>query len=258
MTVNGTYTPPHLLLGHGAHPVIAIHGWLGTHRSYQPLWSVLDRERFTYAFVDGRGYGAARGVAGKFTIAEMAEDIVRVAAAHSWDEFSLIGHSMGGMAALRVLRDHPGRVRALVGLTPVAAEGATFDEEAWGLFSGAVEDLELRRKVFEITSGGRLSQTWVRDSAEQSMRDIDPSAMSSYLSSHANDGFAADVDGACVPMLVVVGEHDPAVTVDAVDAAWSGRYPELTVQTIGNAAHYPMEEVPVRLVTVVEEFLAGR
>jgi pimeloyl-ACP methyl ester carboxylesterase len=251
------YTPPHVLIGEGDHPVIAVHGWVGDARSFEPLWRVVDRKRFSYAFMDARGYGAARGVQGEYTIAEIAEDILRVADRHGWERFSLVGHSMGAMAAQRVLRADADRVRSLVGVTPVPASGAELDEGAWDLFGRACEDLEARTQIFQFTSGSRASQTWVDRLAEDSFERLGPDAMAGYLKSHANDGFADDVSGVETPMLVVVGEHDPAVTAEGVQATWAEFYENVQVETLGNSAHYPMEEAPVALVTLVEGFLAA-
>jgi pimeloyl-ACP methyl ester carboxylesterase len=250
------YTPPHTLIGAGEHPVIVVHGWVGDARSFEPLWRLVDRRRFTYAFMDARGYGAARGAAGEYTVAEIGDDIVRLADHLGWERFSLVGHSMGAMAAQRLLRTHAHRVRALVGVTPVAASGAALDEGAWDLFGRAVEDLAARTQVFEITTGGRSSQAWVGQLAETSFERLGPKAMAGYLKSHANDGFHEDVTGASTPMLAIVGEHDPAITADAVRSTWAEFYEDVRIETLGNSAHYPMDEAPVALVTMIERFLA--
>lgn len=255
MTSGTTQAPAHLLIGCGDHPVIVVHGWVGDHRSFQPLWNDLDRDRFTYAFMDARGYGAARAVEGEYTIAEIGEDVLALADAHGWERFSLIGHSMGAMAVQRVLRTDTDRVRAMIGITPVPASGAEFDEGAWDLFSRAVDDLDARTTVFTITSGDRSSPTWVKRIARESFERLDPTAMASYLKSHANDGFSDDIAGIQTPVLVLVGEHDPAIQREGMEATYLQWYPNAELDTIANAAHYPMDESPVSLVTTVERFL---
>jgi pimeloyl-ACP methyl ester carboxylesterase len=250
------YAPPRVLVGHGDHPVIVVHGWVGDHRSFEPLWRDLDGDRFTYAFMDARGYGAARGAEGPYTIAEIGEDIVRLADQQGWEQFSLIGHSMGAMAVQRVLRTDADRVRSVVGITPVPASGAELDEGAWDLFSRACNELDARAQVFRITSGDRSSENWVDRLARESFARIDPQAMAGYLESHANDGFHEDIAGKTTPVLVLVGEHDPAIQKDGMEATYLTWYPNASLETIGNAAHYPMDESPVSLVTTVERFLA--
>src|SRR4051812_32596183 len=46
-----------ILIGEGAHKVLALHGWFGSAEGWGPFVDVLDRERFTWAFMDARGYG---------------------------------------------------------------------------------------------------------------------------------------------------------------------------------------------------------
>jgi pimeloyl-ACP methyl ester carboxylesterase len=249
------YTPPHLVLGDGDHPVICLHGLLGDHRAFEPIWRLVDRRHFTYAFMDARGYGAARGVAGDYTVGEFAEDAIRIADAHGWQRFSLVGHSLGGMAAQRVLAAVGDRVRSVVGITPVAASGAEFDAAGWELFTRAVRDVDGRRQVLRMLTAGRLTDTWIDSTAHDSLASIDQAAMAGYLKSHSTDDFHGDIAGNPTPVLVVLGEHDPAVTAELISATWTGWYPNIDIEIIGNSGHYPVNEVPIGLVSSVENFL---
>ena len=51
----------HLLIGQGAHKVIALHGWFGHARGRGPLTQHLHGRDFSYAFKDHRVYGGMRG-----------------------------------------------------------------------------------------------------------------------------------------------------------------------------------------------------
>ena len=130
----------HHLTGTGPHKVIALHGWFGDQHAFAPMEAFLTGSEFTYAFMDYRGCGGMKDVAGAFTMDEIAADTLALADALGWREFSLIGHSMGGMAIQRVLTRAPSRVKKLVGITPVPASGSPFDDAGWALFSGAAEN----------------------------------------------------------------------------------------------------------------------
>ena len=67
------------VLGEGPSKVIVVHGWFYDHRVYQPIFNSLDFARFTYAFIDIRGYGSSRGIEGEYTMAEIARDVVVLA-----------------------------------------------------------------------------------------------------------------------------------------------------------------------------------
>src|SRR5436190_13700980 len=102
----------HETIGSGAHKVIVLHGWFGDHKVWSPVYPFLDTAAFSYAFFDYRGYGSSRGVAGEHTMKEISADAVGLADRLGWKRFSVIGHSMGGMAAQRVAVDAGQRVRA--------------------------------------------------------------------------------------------------------------------------------------------------
>ena len=74
-------------------------------------------------------YGQRRDVPGQFTMDETAADALAAADGLGWDRFSLLGHSMGGMAMSRVLLEAPDRVeRNMVGISPVPASGVPLDD----------------------------------------------------------------------------------------------------------------------------------
>src|SRR4051812_49705065 len=107
------------MVGDGPQHVLALHGWFGSAQGWGALPDLIDPDRFTYAFLDYRGYGERRDVAGEHTIAEIAGDALALADELGWERFAVVGHSMGGIAAQRVLADAPERVERLVGISPV-------------------------------------------------------------------------------------------------------------------------------------------
>src|SRR5260221_244306 len=102
----------HEVRGEGRRKVLVLHGWVGDHSIWRPTYPFLDEEAFSYAFMDYRGYGLSRTIAGDHSIAEIAMDAVGLADTLGWGHFSVIGHSMGGMAAQRVALDCGSRVTA--------------------------------------------------------------------------------------------------------------------------------------------------
>src|SRR6202034_1200768 len=95
------------------------------------LTDFLNTAQFSYVFPDLRGYGSRRDEAGASTVAEAAADAFGLADALGWDRFSLVGHSMGGVAMQHVLLQAPYRVRRLVGVAPGPAGGPGLREAAW-------------------------------------------------------------------------------------------------------------------------------
>jgi len=247
----------HETVGSGDRQVIALPGWFGSARGWGPFPDHLDGTTFTYVFPDYRGYGARKGEAGDYTMAEISADVLALADDLGWRQFDLIGHSMGGMAIQRVLADAPDRVGRMVALNPVPASGIPFDEQGWGLFAGAADDPDKRAAIIDLTTGNRLTSVWidamVRHSLENSVRD----AFAAYLEAWAKTDFAADVQGKQTRVKVIVGEHDPALSAALMEQTWLPTYPNAELEVFPNAGHYPMYETPVALATSIEAFLAA-
>lgn len=248
--------PSHTVLGTGPHVVIALHGWFGDRRAYEPIWPYLDKSSYSYVFMDARGYGGSRDQSGEYTMDEVAKDVLVLADHLGWESFSLVGHSMGGMAVQRVLAKAPERVRALVGLTPVPASGVPFDEQSWALFSGAPESADNRRAILDFTTGNRLTGVWLDTMVARSQEASSVEAFAAYLQAWANSDFHDEVAGSRLPVKVIVGEHDPALSADMMRQTWLQWYPRAELEEMPNAGHYPMDETPIALVTSVESFLS--
>jgi len=58
-----------------------------------------------------------------------------------------------------------------------------------------------------------------------------------------------------VPVKVIVGAHDAALTVEAMRASYLAWFPNAELEVMENAGHYPMNETPVALATTIEAFL---
>lgn len=248
---------PYDLIGTGPRRVLVLHGWLGDRTSFDAIRAHLGAE-FTYCFVDYRGYGDARGVSGEYTVEEIAGDALATVDALGWTDFAILGHSMGGMAAQALLLAAPARVRALVGISPVPASGVPFDEQGWALFSGAADEPANRRVIIDLTTGNRLSAAWLDAMVGRSVDRSDTRAFRGYLDSWAKTDFHRRIDGNTVPVLVVTGAHDPALSAEVMRSTWLRWYPNAELVEFADAGHYAPDELPLLLVSTVEKFLAGR
>ncbi|MFD9128872.1 alpha/beta fold hydrolase [Kitasatospora sp. NPDC059571] len=246
----------HRSVGTGGQRVIVLHDWFGTSSGWGSFLDYLDGDAFSYVFLDYRGYGERADVAGDYTLAEISSDTLALADRLGWEDFSLVGHSMGGKAAQRVLADAPERVRKLVGVAPVPASAFPLEGEAYELFHGAAGQPANRRAILDLVTGGRAGAAWLDRMTTQSLTDSRADAFAAYFTEWTTRDFAADVAGRRLPVKVFVGEHDAALTAPVMEATWLAHYPGAELETLANCGHYPMYELPVAFATALEAFLA--
>ncbi|MDO0910791.1 alpha/beta hydrolase [Streptomyces sp. DT2A-34] len=250
-----SFTLPHELHGDGAHKVFAVHGWFADRSAYTPVLPDLDRTAFTYALVDLRGYGGAKDAVGSCTTAEAALDLVELADRLGWERFSVVGHSMGGAVGQRLLTVAPHRLRRLVGVSPVPASGLALPPEQWELFADAAHKPENRRVIIDLTTGGHRPAAWLDRMVARSLAVSDQKAFRAWLDSWAGEDFHTQVEGSPVPALAVAGTLDPALSADLLRRTWMTWYPRAELRELPAAGHYPMDETPLELIRVVEDFL---
>lgn len=247
----------HRRIGTGPVRVIVLHDWFGTSANWGSVLDYLDPGEFSYAFPDYRGYGDRRDVPGRYTLPEIADDVLALADELGWDTFSLLGHSMGGKAMQQVLVRAPERVEKLIGINPVPAGPYEMDDATHGLFYGAAGSAENRRAILDIVTGRRASPYWLDRMVAHSLAVSRPEAFAGYLAGWQPLDLSAAVKGSTVPVLVLVGEYDLAITADFMRATWQVSYPNCRIQPLPGSGHYPPHESPVALATEVEAFLRG-
>ncbi|WEV28075.1 alpha/beta hydrolase [Streptomyces sp. 71268] len=250
------FVPPHEVIGEGPHRVVAVHGWFADRSAYTALLPHLDRQAFTYVLPDLRGYGKARGVPGEYTTSEAGHDLLALVDHLGWERFSVLGHSMGAAVAQRLLAAAPHRVRRLVGVSPVPASGVPMAGEQWELFASAAERPDSRRAIIDLTTGNRHPDAWLDLMVRHSVEHIDPEALRAWLDSWAREDFHEQIEGLPLPVRVVVGGHDPALSARVMGETWLRWYPAAELVELPAAGHYAADEAPLELVRVVEDFLA--
>lgn len=97
----------------GKRPAILLHGLADTCRTWNHIAPVLGRDRHVYA-LDLPGHGDSSRYDGSYDVHWYGELIAEWIRSLDVPDFDLMGHSLGGGIAMRVLLEQPGRVHRLV------------------------------------------------------------------------------------------------------------------------------------------------
>jgi len=120
----------------GAPRVIALHGWLDNAASFQPLSACLPELDLVVPDLPGHGHSVHLGPGAEYTSGVAVNAVLDLADALGWEQFHLLGHSMGAGIASLVAASSPQRVQSLVaiealgGLSETVARTAARWQEA--------------------------------------------------------------------------------------------------------------------------------
>ena len=109
-------------VGTGERPFVLLHGFTGSRDDFADVLPDLAPLGQTLA-PDWRGHGASTntGDASSYSLDQLVRDLRAFLDALAIERIDLLGHSMGGMAALRFALEYPERVRSLVLMDTSAA-----------------------------------------------------------------------------------------------------------------------------------------
>lgn len=247
------------VLGSGPRKVLVTHNWMSTIRSYDAARPWLDGDAHSYAFVDLRGYGLNRGVAGAYTATEAAADLLAVADALAWPRFHVVGHSMSGMVAQRLCVDATARVQSLTAVTPVTAAGMALDDASLQMFAAATAQDTPWLAIARMMTSASLPERWYREQLRQFRADVDPQASLGYLKMFSSTRFAEQMQGLRTPAHAILGGQDfAAFSEPAIRQSLGQWLPSLEVDVIASAGHFPMLETPPAFAHALERFLVGQ
>ena len=240
-------------------PVVLLHGLFGRARNLGFFQRRLAAGRRTLA-VDLRNHGESPH--GQMDYASLSSDLIETLAAEDALPAILVGHSMGGKAAMTLALDRPEAVRGLlVADIPPAAAGhgsaqlarrllhvrfpATLDRAgADALLADVIPDRAVRHLMLQNVRLGE-HPGWQIGLAEivASMADI--------------EGWPAIPEGRAYrgPTLFLAGGRSPYIRPEH-HAAMRRLFPRHRLETIEQAGHWLHAEEPARFAALLDAFVA--
>ncbi len=252
---NGAASVHYEITGSGR-PLLLIAGTASDSASWGPLLPLLpDRQLI---LIDNRGSGRTK-VEGPITHGEMIGDCAALIDYLSLGAIDVVGHSLGGFLALGLATTHPGKVKRLVtlGSGAISPKGrAVFKELARLYFILPPEDW------FRLLYPWLFSDPFFTDEARINAA---AAASTAYEFRQSPGDFARQIAAidSYTPLdfgtikcevLAISGDLDllsPPGSVEGLHV----RIPQLTHETIPNAAHSLHWEAPQSVATAIRGFL---
>jgi pimeloyl-ACP methyl ester carboxylesterase len=219
-------------------PVVFLHGWLGSWRYWFPTIEVAAQHFRTFSF-DFWGFGHSREREQVISIQNYSDQVVRFLDALGIERAMLVGHSMGGMVALKTAINHPDRV------TQVATVGAPIvgDSLSWllkltdrPLFADAFARMPwLRRSLFNFFLG-ETKDPAVHEVLDDSVKSSSDTLRRSVSSMWRTD-LRPELPRLRVPTLIVHGGRDDIVHPNQADLF--DNVPAAQVVLMPSSRHFP-------------------
>jgi 2-succinyl-6-hydroxy-2,4-cyclohexadiene-1-carboxylate synthase len=246
--------------------LLLVHGFGGAKEDFADHVEALSVDHRVVVF-DLRGHGASGSpdAAAAYSLDRLAADVLAVADGLGLDSFRLLGHSMGGMVARRVVLARPDRVEALVLMDTSAGPPPGIDPELVGHGAEIARRdgmAALRALLDEINPLGSAAHERVlatrpgfKEFGDRKWASLSPVMWSELVVeiTRQADELEALATVVC-PTLVVVGEQDESFLEAAF--AMADAVPEARLVVIPDAGHSPQFENPADWFVAVGGFLA--
>ena len=86
---------------------------------------------------------------------------------------------------------------------------------------------------------------------------VEPRAAAKYVEMWGCENISEGVGGIKTPMLIIAAEKDaPPFQAAALNTSTLPFYPNRRLVSLGECGHYPMQEQPPLLATLIERFLS--
>jgi 3-oxoadipate enol-lactonase len=234
-------------------PVVLVHGFPLDHTIWEPLVPLLSPHA-RLILPDLRGHGRSPAPAGVYEMRMLADDLLALLDSLELERVTLVGHSMGGYAALAFARAYPNR---LEGLGFVASHAASDNLEQ------RANRLKLARKVARVgvdfLAKDMSAKLTLKPDLVEPLRELmaktPKEGVIGALKGMADRPDSTEyLNSIVVPTVVVAGAEDPIIPlersqtmVQLLGRAWLVEVPA--------AAHMPMMESPDKVASALRELI---
>jgi len=239
-------------------PLVLLHGLFGSNENLGGIARAL-ADRFTVYAMDLRNHGRSPH-AQRMDYPAMAADVLETMEAHGVQRTRVLGHSMGGKAAMQLALSHSDMVERLVAvdIAPIAYEnrhdrelGAMRGLDLSAIGSRGDADVALAEAIPDAAIRQFLLKNLVRSGDGFAWRIPLDTIHREYAQIGAAPASPGPYEG---PTLFIRG-GDADYILEEAEPAIHKRFPNARVDTIPDAAHWVHVDAPEAFLALVREFL---
>jgi 3-oxoadipate enol-lactonase len=240
--------------GSGTETILFLHGNLSSSRWWQRVFAFLPSQWRAIA-VDLPGYGQSAAPQTKYGLEQMSADVAELCDHLQLSSFMLVGHSMGGGVALLHALQNQTKVRALVLIDPIPANGLHLPDEVFDLLEQMKSSYPQMKEGLRATAPTAPDDDFFRSLVEEALQSS-PQAFREIPKSMAQFDVSARLNEIACPTLCIQGENDvliPRADVERMCAL----IPDCTLVAMAGVGHCPPIEAPEELTRLLVNFLTA-
>jgi pimeloyl-ACP methyl ester carboxylesterase len=242
--------------GNGTLPVVFLHYWGGSSRTWDDVIAALPAQYRTVA-PDLRGWGDSDAPPTGYALADFADDTQHMIAAMNLNRFVLVGHSMGGKIAQLLASRRPQGLVGLVLIAPSPPVPLALPAEVRAAMEGAYLTREsVGMSIDQMLTAGPLSPKHREQVIEDSLRGA-PQAKLAWPQSTSLEDISLDVAAIDVPAIVIAGELDRIDGTAILEAELLTRVRHAVMRVLPGTGHLSPLESPVEVAGIIREFVDG-
>lgn len=235
-------------------PFVLSHGWLGD----RSIWSAQVKHfaaNYSVVIYDHRGHGESDKPRGDYAVQTLSNDMYSLTQKLNLENPTLVGFSLGGMAAILFALKHPDKLSKLVLVGTTAKMTLPVSTKLFGIISYVLPYERLLRTMckyrFYQPSRQMLEEEIVR------ARKVDRHVANECWKELSKNYDVRDrVSGIKVPTLIIVGEEDK-INLDA-SKYLNNEIDSSELRIMPATGHTVMIEKPDEFNQLVQQFIAEK
>jgi len=238
-------------------PLVMMHGLFGSSANLMAIGKAFSLQR-TVLLPDMRNHGRSPHDE-DVSYQAMAQDILELIDQLGYQQVDLLGHSMGGKAAMWLALNHAERINHLIvaDISPVQYPNR-FEDMLLSLGRLDLQHIESRQDADEALSGD-IEEKSLRDYLLQNLIRTDGKwqwrmnlvALTQHM--HLITGFPDSSDEYAKPALFLKGEHSAYLADKYLDDLYRF-FPLAEIHEIADAGHWLYAEQPNRFMDAIRSF----